>query len=118
MRHLLVLIVHLMTILLRLLRPGGLRTVVAEPVLAKHQLLILNRSRRRGPNLRVLDRFIAGLCSLWIRPNRLLFSPKQKTKPGPKRADGRLDPRRRRDETAQFDVGMASHHQMNVRDVY
>ena len=49
MRHLLVLIVHLITTVLKLLRPGGLRTVVGESVLAKHQLLILNRSRRRGP---------------------------------------------------------------------
>ena len=31
-------------------------------VLLKHQLLILNCSRRRGPNLRVSDRLIAGLC--------------------------------------------------------
>jgi hypothetical protein len=29
--------------------PGGLRAVVAESVLAKHQLLILNRLRRRAP---------------------------------------------------------------------
>jgi hypothetical protein len=30
---------------LRLVRPGGVRAVIAESVLAKHQLLILNRSR-------------------------------------------------------------------------
>ena len=40
-------------------------------ILAKHQLLILNCSRRRAPNLRVLDRLIAGFCSLWIQPRRL-----------------------------------------------
>ena len=110
MRHLLILLVHLITTVLRLVRPGGVRAVVAESVLAKHQLLILNRSRRRAPNLRVLDRLIAGFCSLWIKPSRffrvatafkpstllnfhralvqrkyrLLFSPKQKTKSGPK----------------------------------
>src|SRR5215813_14537877 len=71
MRHLLVLLVHLITTVLRLVRPGGLHTVVAESVLAKHQLLILNRSRQRAPNLRALDRLIAGICSLWIKPNRL-----------------------------------------------
>jgi hypothetical protein len=38
--------------------------VIAESVLIKHQPLIVNRSRRRAPNLRVLDRLIAGLCSL------------------------------------------------------
>ena len=29
------------------------RTVIAESVLTKHQLLILDRSRRRAPNLRI-----------------------------------------------------------------
>ena len=49
MRHLTVLLVHLITTVLKLSRPGGVRAVVAESVLAKHQLLILNRSRRRSP---------------------------------------------------------------------
>jgi hypothetical protein len=44
---------------------------VAESVLAKHQPLILNRSRQRAPNLRALDRLISGICSLWINLNRL-----------------------------------------------
>ena len=110
MRDLLVLVVHLITTVFRLAQPGGLRAVVAESVLTKHQMLILNRSRRRAPNLCIRDRLIAGLCSLWIKPSplhkvalvfkpstllsfhralvqrkyRLLFSPKQRTKPGPK----------------------------------
>jgi putative transposase len=110
MRDLIILPVHLITTILRLVRPGGVRAVVAESVVIKHQLLILNRSRRRAPNLRALDRLIAGICSFWIKPNhpsqvaitfkpstllnfhhalvrrkyRLLFSPKERTKPGPK----------------------------------
>src|SRR5436190_21248740 len=71
MRHLTILLVHLFVTVLRVVRPGGVRAVVAESVLAKHQLLILNRSRRRAPNLRILDRLIAGFCSLWIKSNRL-----------------------------------------------
>ena len=74
MRHLIILIVHLITTVLRVVRPGGVRAVVAESVLAKHQLLILNRPRRRAPNLRMLDRLIAGFCSLWITPNQLRSS--------------------------------------------
>ena len=70
MRHLVILVVHLITTVLRLVPPGAVRAVVAESVLAKHQLLILNRSRRRAPNLRILDRLIAGFCSLWIKPSR------------------------------------------------
>jgi putative transposase len=110
MRDLLILIIHLITTVIRLAKPGGLRAVVAESVLAKHQMLILNRSRRRAPNLRIRDRLIAGFCSLWIKPGRLrkvalafkistllsfhralvqrkyrlLFSPMQRTRPGPK----------------------------------
>src|SRR5689334_19146549 len=58
----------------RLAGPGGTRAVVAESVLVKHQLLILNRSRHRSPNLRSLDRVIAGLCACLIRPSRLTRS--------------------------------------------
>jgi hypothetical protein len=71
MRHLIILLVHLITTVLRVAQPGGIRAVIAESVLAKHQLLILNRTRRRGPNLRILDRLVAGFCSLWITSNRL-----------------------------------------------
>jgi len=58
----------------RLAGPGGLRSVVAESVLVRHQLLILNRGRKRSPNLRTADRIIAGLCTLFIRPARVLRS--------------------------------------------
>ena len=40
----------------------------------KHQLLILNRSRRRSPNLHSADRVVAGLCALFMRPGRLIRS--------------------------------------------
>ena len=50
------------------------RAVAAESVLVKHQLLILNRSRKRSPNLRPADRVVAGLCALLMRPGRLIRS--------------------------------------------
>ena len=40
MRDLLILLVHLLATLARLLGPGGLRSVVAESLLVKQQLLI------------------------------------------------------------------------------
>jgi len=58
----------------RLARPGGLRSVVAESALLRHQLLVLNRGRKRAPNLRAADRIIAGLCTLFMRPARVLRS--------------------------------------------
>ena len=147
MHDLLILVVHIITTVFRLARPGGLRAVVAESVLTKHQMLILNRSRSRAPNLRIQDRLVAGLCSFWIKPSRLrkvalafktstlrslnralvqrkhrlLFSPKQRTKPGPKGPAGDLIQCRRRDEKAQFDVGMppdSRSDQPRFRNIY
>ena len=74
MRDLAVLLVHLLATVARLAGPGGARSVVAESVLVKHQLLILNRTRKRSPKLRLSDRMIAGLCVLLIRPGRLIRS--------------------------------------------
>ena len=68
MRDLLILLVHLIATLARLMGPGGLRSVVAESLLVKQQLLILNRSQHRAPNLRASDRIVAGVCALFMRP--------------------------------------------------
>ena len=110
MRDLIVLFIHFITTLVRLARPGGLRSVLAESPLVKHQLLILSRARHRAPNLHLSDRLLAGCCSLFMRPSRrirsaivikpstllhlhqiltqrryrLLFSRKVRRKPGPK----------------------------------
>jgi hypothetical protein len=57
-------------------RPGGVgigsgvrimprpRSLVAESVLVKQQLLILKRSRSRSPNLRLSDCIVARVCAL------------------------------------------------------
>ena len=74
MRDLAVLFLHLLATVARLAGPGGARSVVAESVLVKHQLLILNRSRKRSPNLRPSDRVVAGLCANFVRPGRLIRS--------------------------------------------
>jgi putative transposase len=110
MRVFVILFVHLIATVAKAAGPGGIRSVVAESVLVKHQLLILNRSRKRAPNLCAVDRIVAGLCTLLIRPTRvvrsaivfkpstlltlhhlskkrryrLLFSPHCRHKPGPK----------------------------------
>jgi hypothetical protein len=51
MRDLVILFVHVIAIVARLLGPGGISSVIAESVLIKQQLLILNRSRKRSPNM-------------------------------------------------------------------
>jgi hypothetical protein len=74
MRNLAVLVIHLIGTLARLLGPGGIRSLVAESLLQKHQLLIVNRSRQRSLNLSAGDRILAGLLALLVRPTRLLRS--------------------------------------------
>jgi transposase InsO family protein len=74
MRDIFILFLHAIVITIRLARHGGLRSVVAESVLMRHQFVILNRGRKRAPNLRVSDRIIAGLCTLLMRPVRVLRS--------------------------------------------
>ena len=74
MRDSIILLVHLITTLARLIGPGGLRSVVAESLLVRQQLLILNRSRHRAPNLRAPDRILAGVCALFMRPARVIRS--------------------------------------------
>ena len=67
MRDLFILFIHLITTLARLASPDGVRSVLAESLLVKHQLLILNRSRHRAPILRLSDRLVAGWCALFVR---------------------------------------------------
>src|SRR5207253_4615301 len=70
MKHLLILAVHLLATIAKLVRPGGVRAVVAESLLLKHQLLISSRARRRAPNLNSVDRLLLGLGSLFVSPSR------------------------------------------------
>ena len=110
MRDFAILFIHLIATIAKLIGPGGACAVIAESLLVKHQLIILNRGRKRAPNLGPQDRIIAGLSTLFIRPSRLvrtavvlkpstllafhatlvkrkyrhLFSPKRLGKPGPK----------------------------------
>jgi putative transposase len=64
------LIAHLLVTLARLMRPGGVRAVAAESLAVKHQLLIMKRPQRRGPNLTAWDRLMLGFCTLLVSPRR------------------------------------------------
>jgi len=65
------LIFHLLTTLAKMLRPGVSRTIIAENLLLKQQLLIHSRSRERAPNLTTQDRIILGFWSLFLNPKRI-----------------------------------------------
>ncbi len=109
MNNALSLFLYLLTTLAKLIRPGGYRTVIAENLLLKQQLIIHSRSRQRSPNLSTQDRTIMRFFSLFLSPRRitraaiiirpstllrfhgarvkrkyqLLYSPRGSRKPGP-----------------------------------
>jgi hypothetical protein len=62
MKIVLLLAVHLVVTLVKLAWPGGVRAVIAETLVLKHQMVVSNRSRRRAPNLSTLDRCLLGLA--------------------------------------------------------
>jgi hypothetical protein len=64
-RNLAVHFIHFIAVPARLFGPGGVRSLIAESLLLKHQILILNRSRKRSPNLHAPDRILAGLMALF-----------------------------------------------------
>jgi putative transposase len=72
MKNLLLLLAHFLTTLAKLLGPGGARAIVADSLLMKQQLLIINRSRQRAPNLTPIDRILLGFWSLFLKPHRIL----------------------------------------------
>jgi len=63
---------HLLATIARLAGPGG-RALDRRRILAgQTPAAVLNRSRKRAPNLRLSDRVVAGVCALLIRPRRLI----------------------------------------------
>ena len=65
---------HLLATLVTLIGPGGVKAVVAQNLLLKHQLLIIKRSRKRAPNLLAFQRLFLGVWSSFLNPRRLLRS--------------------------------------------
>jgi len=110
MRDAFFLLFHLLTTLAKLIRPGGSRTIIAENLLLKQQLIVHSRFRQRAPNLTTHDRALLGFWSLFLNPRRIaraavvikpstplsfhnalkkrkyrqLYSPRGGRKPGPK----------------------------------
>jgi len=71
MKDLLILLIHLLTTIARLIGPGGVKAVVADSLLLKQQLLVMNRARKRSPHLTALDRFLLGFWSLFLNPRHI-----------------------------------------------
>ncbi len=74
MKDTLLLVIHLISLLVRLLQPGGMKAVAAENLVLKKQLLVIQRARGRAPNLTTMDRFIFGWLAMLLSPKRLTRS--------------------------------------------
>ena len=72
MRCFLFLLVNSITLLFQLLRKGGVKAVISENLLLKHQLIIVGRSQQRVPALMPTERFIFGWLSMLVTPARLI----------------------------------------------
>ena len=65
-------LIHVLTVIARLLGPGCVKGIIAENLLLKQQLLVVCRHRQRAPNLTQTNRFLLGFCSLFLHPNRIV----------------------------------------------
>jgi hypothetical protein len=76
MRTTCVLTIHFFVTVAKLLGSGGARAVIAEGMMMKQQLIVLNRPRKRGPSPTTLERFLFGFWTLLISPKRTIFEGK------------------------------------------
>jgi len=74
MKDAFLLIIHLVTLLVRLLQPTGMKAVAAENLLLKKQLLVIQRTRGKAPNLSTTDRFTLGWLTMLLSSKRIAQS--------------------------------------------
>ena len=71
MREIIELSIHFICTLAKLLKPGGVKVVMAESMAIKQQLIIMNRGKKRAPKLTTFDRFYFGFIAFFVGANRL-----------------------------------------------
>ena len=94
MREFFILMVQLVVTVARLIGPGGAKSIVAENLLLRQQLLVVSRTRRRAPRLSAGDRLLFGLWSLFLSPRRI-----RRAAIIPKPSTIRIKRRRKKQET-------------------
>jgi transposase InsO family protein len=65
------LLIHFVVSAIKLLKPGGVKVVMAETIAMKQQLIVMNRGKKRSPALTTSDRFLFGLLAVFIGRSRL-----------------------------------------------
>lgn len=110
MKELFILLIYLIRNLMLLLKPGGVKAIISENLVLRHQLQITNKNRKRAPKLNTKNRVLLAFLTLIMHPKQLiktaiiikpatllkfhkalvkkkyqlLFTPKSRGKPGPK----------------------------------
>jgi len=65
------LLIHFFVSAIKLLKPGGVKVVMAESIAMKQQLIVMKRGKKRSPKLATSDRFLFGLLAVFIGRSRL-----------------------------------------------
>ena len=65
------LLIHFFVSTIKLLKPGGVKVVMAETMIMKQQLIVMNRGKKRSPKLATSDRFLFGILAVFINRRRL-----------------------------------------------
>lgn len=65
------LLIHFFVSAIKLLKPGGVKVVMAETIAMKQQLIVMNRGKKRSPVLTTPDRFLFGILAVFIGGSRL-----------------------------------------------
>ena len=65
------LLIHFFVSTIKLLKPGGVKVVMAETMIMKQQLIVMNRGKKRSPKLATADRFLFGILAVFIGGSRL-----------------------------------------------
>ena len=71
MRYPLFFLFHFLACFIKLLRPGGIKSITAENLVLRQQLIIMNRARKRSPRLTRADRTLFAILAHVIPFGRL-----------------------------------------------
>jgi hypothetical protein len=71
MRETIELFIHFVCMLAKLLKKGGVKSVMAESMAIKQQLIVMNRGKKRTPKFTTFDRFYFGFIAFFLGENRL-----------------------------------------------
>jgi hypothetical protein len=71
MNVLLTLFAHLLRNITKVIQPGGWKSIIAENLLLKQQLLVITRPRKRAPNISPIQRLLFAFWCRFLKRRRI-----------------------------------------------